>query len=693
MKLTARLALSQLKINKRRTIWTFIGVMLSSAMLTTIYGLGFGTGMDWVNRVTRNSDFRASYYAVITSIAMVLSAFVLAISVIVISNAFRVSASERMSQFGILKSVGATKSQIMQTVIYEGLYLTILGIPVGILIGLGVQFMSIGLINDVIEPMLSYEDIVSGNYIMYFIWSWFALFLAGGVSIFTVFLSAWLPARKASLVPAINAIRGIGEVQIKNKKVRGGMVVQKVFGIEGVMARVFLKRSKRNFLATVIAMSFSVAIFIVAGGFYDQISRYAVIQWGRVDANVGLHVHVDSSRPVDCDDEDYDWSQSFYDEYDVLTLRQCFARVDPGEGARTMDEFNGLHTSLEGILNEGDRIIGTGEGHSMNFTEIHISELSSDFVAARQDWNMGREEEYFELDVRLMVVNDAFARELAELAGVDVGSNILINHSRHWLEDGRVIDTDILDFSYQTLSLSAWSDDLVEELRGGLSEDSEIELHGQLTPETAPSEFGIGGPWGLSVIVPEANLLAMNWFVQTHDSAGIAEAGEDLLFDYFDEGTVSVRAVDFDLEEAMTRNTIGLVMFFVFVFVGTLILIGLTNVISTISENVKSRASEFAVLQSVGMTSSGIKRMLNLESVFSSLRALVIGVPLGILGSFGVYLAMRNVGVFSFNFVPWLWVISSVLAIFLVTWITMRYAANRLKDRNVIETIRAGSGR
>lgn len=132
-------------------------------------------------------------------------------------------------------------------------------------------------------------------------------------------------------------------------------------------------------------------------------------------------------------------------------------------------------------------------------------------------------------------------------------------------------------------------------------------------------------------------------------------------------------------------------MFFVFGFVGTLILIGLTNVISTISENVKTRSGEFAVLQSVGMTSGGIKRMLNLESVFSSLRALIIGAPLGILGNYGIYLAMRNMGVFNFS-IPWLWIISSVLAIFLVTWLTMRYAANKLKSRNIIETIRSGSG-
>ena len=695
MKLTAKLALSQLKVNRRRTSWTFLGITLSAAMLTTIYGLGFGTGMDWIDRITMHSDLRQNYYAFITGLAVIMSIFVLAISVIVISNAFRVSASERMSQFGVLKSVGATKSQIMQTVIYEGLYLTIIGIPVGILIGLSVQFISIGLINDVIEPLLSYDDLASGNYMMYFIWSWFALFSAVGVSLLTVFLSAWLPARKASLVSAINAIRGIGEVRIKNKKVRGGVVVRKVFGIEGMLARIFLKRSKRNFRATVIAMSFSVAIFIVAGGFFDQMSRFAEIQWGSVDANVALEVSIEAGREVDCDGDEWDeegggWTHGVIGEDNEWVTQYCFVPIDTSEVARTIDEFNELHGALARSLHEGDRLIGIaseGMRHSVVFSS---NEMSDEFVRIRED-SWGERDDH-ELSVEFIVVDDAFASELAEIAGVEVGSNILLNHGRYWLEDGRVLDFELLNFNYQTLNVLLWDDELER-----MVEDSEmaIELHGQITPETRPSQLDSLGMWGIRVIVPESNLeiMEMMWFVQTEDSAGITEAGETLLFEYFDESgvPVSLRALDLDAEERVTRNTIGLVMFFIFGFVGTLILIGLTNVISTISENVKTRAGEFAVLQSVGMTSGGIKQMLNLESAFSSLRSLIIGVPLGILGSYGIYISMRNMGIFNFS-IPWLWVVSSVLAIFLVTWLTMRYAANKLKDRNIIDTIRSGSG-
>ncbi|MDR3289043.1 MAG: FtsX-like permease family protein [Peptococcaceae bacterium] len=71
--------------------------------------------------------------------AAVLGTIIVVTSVIVISSAFRISAGERTRQFGILKSVGATKKQIAQTVLYEGVFLCVAGIPCGVALGLAVE--------------------------------------------------------------------------------------------------------------------------------------------------------------------------------------------------------------------------------------------------------------------------------------------------------------------------------------------------------------------------------------------------------------------------------------------------------------------------------------------------------------------------------------------------------------------------
>ena len=56
-------------------------------------------------------------------------------SVSLIYNAFSISVAERTRQFGILKSVGATKKQIRGSVLYEALVLCAVGIPLGLLVG------------------------------------------------------------------------------------------------------------------------------------------------------------------------------------------------------------------------------------------------------------------------------------------------------------------------------------------------------------------------------------------------------------------------------------------------------------------------------------------------------------------------------------------------------------------------------
>ena len=686
MKLTARLALSQLKVNKRRTIWTFVGIMLASAMLTTIYGLGFGSGIEWLDRMISESTFRMAYISLISGLATVMSVLVLSISVIVISNAFRVSANERSAQFGILKSVGATKKQIAETVVYEGLYLTLFAIPVGIAIGLIVQVIGVELVNNVIEALLTDEDVAGGQHWMRFIFSPMAMIMSFGVSFLTVFLSAWLPAKKVANISAINAIRGTGDVQIKNKKVRGKRVVKKVFGFEGLLARTFLKRSSRNFRATIIAMSFSIAIFIIAGSFFDQMNMFSQLQWGGVEADVQFGFSLNLSGEVDCEDfeDDVDgWSTGFTDEDGNWVQEQCFVEGDLDEIGMSALQFQEMHLALQEVLNDGDRIFGVAQARENLWlqTYIHESELASEMTDVLVDWNPWWDEAYHEFSIDFLVVDDEMAMMLAELANVPVGSNIIVNQSRFWFNDGRVFEHELIHFTGQTLMLSSWDD----------SVEMELELHGQLTPEQMPAELGHGWSSTLRIIVPDGNIVDATWWVQTAESGEVASVGEEVLMTFISEEMGWVHAIDMATFDAGERDIIGLATLAIFGFVGMLIVIGLTNVISTISENVKIRAKEFAVLQSVGMSSGGIGKMLSLESVFSAIKSVMIGVPLGILGSYGVYYAIGAVG--SFRFVlPWLWIVVSVLGVFVTTWATMRFSARKLKHQNIIETIRSGSG-
>jgi putative ABC transport system permease protein len=237
-------------------------------------------------------------------------------------------------------------------------------------------------------------------------------------------------------------------------------------------------------------------------------------------------------------------------------------------------------------------------------------------------------------------------------------------------------------FNGQTLKISNYYTD----------EEFELTLHGALTVQDLPGEVQYAGAGTVSVIVPQLEVPIYTWIADVSDTTGFLEYAEDVLY-----GAVSLSEssqlnfMDIAAAEEASANVGQLVMVFVYGFIALLTLIGLTNVISTISANIRSRSQEFAVLQSVGMTQAGLNRMLTLESILCSVKSLIIGVPLGIIGSMITYSAMVVPAEFSYT-IPWVSVFQCILAIFLITWIVMRYSVSQLRGKSIVETIRTESG-
>jgi putative ABC transport system permease protein len=676
MKLPAKLAYSQLNTNKSRTVWTLLGIALSAAMITAVFGFAASGDAMMKDLMGGRDYYERMYYATLYGVGAVFSTIIISASVVVVSNAFRVSAGERMRQFGILKSAGATKKQITQIIMHEGVFLSVVGIPAGIALGLIVHFIGI-LITDYYFAALNRMN--ETQIVMKFVLAWHAILISIVLSSVTVYLSAWLPARKAARISAIDAIRGAGEVNVKAKQLRGGRIIRMLFGFEGTLASKSLKRSKRNFRATVVSLTVSSVLFIVVGSFGSLMEITTGIFYPEM--NVTAVCEFLSSR------------ESVYGD-DGSIVEYNFAAFDSMLGSKLTEQLReypgatvfgvGSERNLYGAYVPKDMLT------EKMYQHIHASEGFSDSFLAIQNKNLDHslrsklssyDEELISLPTTLVVL-DAYNYELlCVLADVPIGSNILVNHYRGWDDGGGITIFVPYVFNGQTLKFSSYYTD----------EEFELTLHGALTVQDLPAEVQYAGAGDVSVIVPQLEVPIYSWIADVSNTKGFLEYAEDVLY-----GAVSLNEssqlhfMDVAAAEEASANVGQLVMVFVYGFIALLTLIGLTNVISTISANIRSRSQEFAVLQSVGMTQAGLYRMLTLESILCSVKSLIIGVPLGIIGSMITYGAMVVPAEFSYT-IPWIPVLQCILGIFLITWIVTRYSASQLRGRSIVETIRAKS--
>ena len=692
MKLTAKLAYSQLKINRGRTIWTLIGIILSVAMLTAVYGFALG-GRDLLTSLTvgtfeavgevviddygmrGEADFiersiasSARFTRIFVTIASVLSAVIISISVVVISNSFRVSAAERLRQFGILKSVGATKKQIRQTVLYESVFLAMLGIPIGVVLGLCVQFAGAQIANHFL-----YTIIRGTTEYLRFAVSWQILLAAVLVSFFTVLLSAWLPAQKAAKVPAIDAVRGAGEVKVNAKKIRTRRMVTAIFGFSGVLAHKTYKRNSRNIRATVISLTVGIILFIGVASFGATAHRTAnVVFRNYTNASVAAEFRNPGRRNL-----------ADYVFVDNQTANEITARL------RNFDDTH---------------VMGVGQRRWYYKADVPVSMMSQALINHADGWFFLIEDnnEYQTLNISLLTTDPDTHAELARRAGVPIGSNILINHFTHQFqmiqEDGTLGPLQFVDFvpyifSPVTLTLTTRGDEEVAMM---------LPLHGQLGRDELPSEV-----WGdaigemLVVIVPELDASVYVWYAHPDDAWAFSDYLETVLYEYFplavrhsrDDNPTGLFVYHVNLieEDWIMTNTVTMIMIFIYGFVALLILIGLTNIVSTISTNIKARSREFAVLKSVGMDEKGLYSMLSFESIFCSAKALILGVPFGVLISYLIHNSITDVVAFAYE-PPFRAVLQSVIGVFIITWGVTRFSARKLRRENIVEKIRADSG-
>ena len=151
---------------------------------------------------------------------------------------------------------------------------------------------------------------------------------------------------------------------------------------------------------------------------------------------------------------------------------------------------------------------------------------------------------------------------------------------------------------------------------------------------------------------------------------------------------ISFYVSNLDKQMRDEKSLFTLLGVFAYGLIVVIALIGITNIINTLSTGMELRSREFATLRSIGMTDKQFAGMVRLESVFISVKALVIGVPLGILISYLLCVMMNRMDGAIIYKPPYKAIILCIVVVIMLIYAIMKLSMTKLRHNNIIETIK-----
>jgi len=665
MRVTAYLAFSQLIRKRSRSLVTILIIALSTSLTTAVCSL-VASGNEMLVQ-TLGADYASygnAYKAMLLVPAVIFGGLILTMSVIVISNVFKISAGERLSQFGTLKCVGATGKQITETVMYESIFLSIIAIPAGVLCGILFTYLGAAVDNKYLDDLNRLVNMMIRKFTMSLevVIAWQVLLFSGVISFLAVLYSAYRPASRAGKKAALECMKQVeitGFALTRKEKEKSSLLLG---SIEGGLAFTNVRRNRHKTKSAITVLSISIVLFIVLSGLQD-IARRAE-EYLNFDAKQTIIVDYVSNRE---------------------------GRVNPDTGRREYRSLNPITAATAAQITEELKaytdkdFIAYGNDYDTYFAMLSREMLTEDMkeVLAAQEWELA---DWNEFEVEILSVDDKTYQELCDAAGVKMGAAILLN-SYTYNDRGR--EKRIVPFAENMETI------LLEKADGTAEE---VIIEGMLTTEEIPEDFFFLNMNPIRIVMPDVTVRGYSWMSSPEDEEGYMEYAEEVLEKYFPGGVsdeymelgYSTRVYRTDDYAKVMNIAIMIATVFLYSFVIMLTVIGMMNVISTISANVQMRAREFAVLQSIGMTRKDLEKMLNLESLICVGKALIYGLPIGLILILLLNYTMIQIMPIGFS-IPWLAMVVVFLAVFLIIWGTIHASVRKMKNQNIIETILASN--
>lgn len=617
-----------------------------------------------------------SFKALFT-VAAVVALIIILTSVYCIKNSFNISITEKIRQYGMLASVGATRRQIKSSVKTEAAMLGVVGIPVGTMSGILASLILVKVVNALSAGWL--------NFALSFHTSLPALIFAVILSIATIYFSATGSARRAAKVTPLEAIRNTKEIKIKSAKLKTPAIIGRIWGIGGVISYKNIKRNNKKYRTTVTSIVICSVTFIVISYFMSMAFSVVGMSYASADYNIGINMSC--KKDIDIEKfskllsgiegaEDYLVGAGYdFDvdkpEYTKEYGEYCRQLYDDSEDVSQMflitvldDKSYDKYASDAGIKNAAAGAILVNK-----CTFDVYNENSSKYV--KKEMELYKYKAGDTIECGYNVYDDASSDDNAVEGGTESSTE----------DNSGYVDEETINNGVRKT---------VDVTIAGVTDKVPIGYKGYSNTLLFMNQKGFESLWGDG---KNGNEIKPGY--ASYSAYVVAENADEYqdTFEKETEGNPEYSQISFyvsNLDKQMRdeKSLFTLLGVFAYGLIVVIALIGITNIINTLSTGMELRSREFATLRSIGMTDKQFVGMVRLESVFISVKALVIGVPLGILISYLLCVMMNRMDDAIIYEPPYKAIILCILVVIMLIYAIMKLSMTKLRHNNIIETIK-----
>lgn len=596
------------------------------------------------------------YMRMLLSLAVIIIVIIAISSIFVIRNSFAISITEKTKLYGMLASIGATSKQIRHNVLFEGFVLGIIGIPAGILLGIGVIALLVVILNALLENMLN------GISFVYAV-PWLVAVISAVMSAVIILFSTLSSAFRASRIAPITAIRGNNDIKInknKRKSYKAPKFIKKLFGVGGEIAYKNLKRSKKKYRTTVISIIVTVAMFISISTFIEYGMKITGDHFKNMPYNITVHANDKLS----------------YDEYENI-YKRIIADSDINSSIKACENYYGNIVGLTDYYTEEAKAAELSGGDlayvfgvdNKSFKE-YVTALGYNYDDVKDKALITNDFKYYNSD-NILIKGKEF--DLPMNTVVKLYPNGNPSYTEDDIKEIQKTDPDFVynPDDYKSVDLVIY-DTINKEVPGSI-------VSGIMSTLNEGSVL-VSEDYFKKLFAEDNEYTSRVIVIDSAEPAQTVEYIKNLGIDGLD-------IYNLNDQKEMMNAVVLIIAIFAYGFIIVISLIGITNVFNTINTNMRLRSKEFAMLKSIGMTKKEFNRMIRLESLFYGLKSLLIGVPLGLLGGYAIFKATGNTIMLDYSF-PTMAVLISIVFVFFVVWLIMKISISKVNKQNIIETIR-----